>query len=446
MIGGDVKVILKKQLLSQASTLNAAFISKTDTNAQVITSALTISGGALTLKNTLMTDNASASYFKISPQGNVLMLYNGVSNQQFNVFSSSGSEYTYMTSINAASNLSYGLIDIAGASVNRLEINTNSGKMVKFGGDIRVVGGINVGDGGEVINATIHIRKSIGGFQRLTQMSPTGASQPALNLIGSTNISSGLQWWSWGVDTTNIFRINSGTSLSSAGLSIDSSGNIMVPVTSSVGLQSSTGSAWFRPQDSGNNMHIKASGDAYFDSNTLHIRNVAGSQYGTWDSSGITISNGGWCRIKDNSGLYFQDWGGGWNMTDSTWIRAYNNKGIWTDSNLQVQGTISTGGAVTTGGILTPSSTSGVIANSAGISAGLQVIGAGGANAAFASFHRPGSFAAYFGIDTDNKWKVGGWSMGAVAYELWHSGNQPRMTVGATAPASPSINDIWIQP
>lgn len=45
------------------------------------------------------------------------------------------------------------------------------------------------------------------------------------------------------------------------------------------------------------------------------------------------------------------------------------------------------------------------------------------AGAAFISFHRPSAFAANLGIDTDNKWKVGGWSMGAVSYEIWHAGN-----------------------
>ncbi|MBX0328676.1 pyocin knob domain-containing S74 family peptidase [Oscillochloris sp. ZM17-4] len=48
--------------------------------------------------------------------------------------------------------------------------------------------------------------------------------------------------------------------------------------------------------------------------------------------------------------------------------------------------------------------------------------GAAGAGA-FIAFHRPGTYAAYLGLDTDNKFKVGGWSMGAVAYELWHDGN-----------------------
>jgi hypothetical protein len=43
--------------------------------------------------------------------------------------------------------------------------------------------------------------------------------------------------------------------------------------------------------------------------------------------------------------------------------------------------------------------------------------------AAFMTFHRTGSYASYFGLDTDNVWKVGGWSAGAVAYKIWHEGN-----------------------
>lgn len=41
---------------------------------------------------------------------------------------------------------------------------------------------------------------------------------------------------------------------------------------------------------------------------------------------------------------------------------------------------------------------------------------------AFISFHRPSAFAAYLGIDSDNLWKVGGWSMGANAYRILHEG------------------------
>lgn len=62
------------------------------------------------------------------------------------------------------------------------------------------------------------------------------------------------------------------------------------------------------------------------------------------------------------------------------------------------------------------------IATSADVAHGIEVRG-NGTGGAFQTFHRPGSFAAQFGLDTDNQWKVGGWSMGDVAYNLIHSGN-----------------------
>lgn len=74
---------------------------------------------------------------------------------------------------------------------------------------------------------------------------------------------------------------------------------------------------------------------------------------------------------------------------------------------------------------------------------GVRVVGGGGETAAFMCFHRPSSYAAYFGLDTDNVWKVGGWSMGAVAYALLHAGNfnswAPTLT-GGGASGSWAIN------
>ena len=68
---------------------------------------------------------------------------------------------------------------------------------------------------------------------------------------------------------------------------------------------------------------------------------------------------------------------------------------------------------------------SGAISNGTVGLGGIEVYGGGGANAAFISFHRPGAYAAYFGLD-GTEFKVGGWSMsaaGAISYTLLHSGN-----------------------
>lgn len=122
-------MILKKQLLSQAN-LNAAFLSLTTGNTQVIQSSLTVSGGSLTLKSTILSDS-DPTKFRIDPQGNIVAIYDGVNNQQLSIYSASGTEYTYMTSIYAASNQSIGLLDVAGTGIDHLEIATNSGKNIR---------------------------------------------------------------------------------------------------------------------------------------------------------------------------------------------------------------------------------------------------------------------------------------------------------------------------
>lgn len=54
------------------------------------------------------------------------------------------------------------------------------------------------------------------------------------------------------------------------------------------------------------------------------------------------------------------------------------------------------------------------------------------------SFHRPAVYGINFGLDTDNVLKVGGWSMGAVAYPILHSGN-------STSYASSNGWKLWVR-
>lgn len=60
-------------------------------------------------------------------------------------------------------------------------------------------------------------------------------------------------------------------------------------------------------------------------------------------TTGDVYANGGWFRVSGDQGLYFQTWGGGFYMTDATWIRTYGNKSFYhntgtmrTDGTLQV--------------------------------------------------------------------------------------------------------------
>jgi hypothetical protein len=52
-------------------------------------------------------------------------------------------------------------------------------------------------------------------------------------------------------------------------------------------------------------------------------------------ANGDIYANGGWMRVSGNQGLYFESWGGGWHMTDATWIRAYNNKPVYVQNLLR---------------------------------------------------------------------------------------------------------------
>jgi hypothetical protein len=55
----------------------------------------------------------------------------------------------------------------------------------------------------------------------------------------------------------------------------------------------------------------------------------------------------------------------------------------------------------------------GTMLNATGSLGGIEVQGPNSANSAFMCFHKPGNYASYFGIDTDNQFAVGGWSAGA---------------------------------
>jgi len=78
--------------------------------------------------------------------------------------------------------------------------------------------------------------------------------------------------------------------------------------------------------------------------------------------------------------------------------------------------------------------TNGNIATPSGAQSSLQCYNATAGNDAFMTFHVGGDFACYFGLDGGtNKLSVGGWSMGANSYEIYHSGNKPSLaTLGFT--------------
>lgn len=89
------------------------------------------------------------------------------------------------------------------------------------------------------------------------------------------------------------------------------------------------------------------------------------------------------------------------------------------------------------GGTMTGRLTAAPIATTIGIAAtvgGSANLEVGNINngSAIISFHRHGHYAEHFGLDSDNQWKVGGWSAGARADRIWHQRNSASVRAYAT--------------
>jgi len=63
-------------------------------------------------------------------------------------------------------------------------------------------------------------------------------------------------------------------------------------------------------------------------------------------ATGVTITND-WFRSTGNTGWYSQTYGGGWRMTDTSWVRVYGDKGIATGGALSIGGNATITGVVT---------------------------------------------------------------------------------------------------
>ena len=77
---------------------------------------------------------------------------------------------------------------------------------------------------------------------------------------------------------------------------------------------------------------ILPNADVSFNSGSPSLRwnSTYGNQFYAWD----------WFRAKGTSGFYFQDYGGGWRMEDSTYIRVYGSKMVYLTNGTLVSGPI----------------------------------------------------------------------------------------------------------
>ncbi|HEY3359572.1 MAG TPA: shufflon system plasmid conjugative transfer pilus tip adhesin PilV [Polyangia bacterium] len=58
--------------------------------------------------------------------------------------------------------------------------------------------------------------------------------------------------------------------------------------------------------------------------------------------AGDILADGGWLRVSGTQGIYWETYGGGWYMSDTTWVRAYNGKSIHTPATVQADGRVNT--------------------------------------------------------------------------------------------------------
>jgi hypothetical protein len=99
-------------------------------------------------------------------------------------------------------------------------------------------------------------------------------------------------------------------------------------------------------------------------------------------------------------------------------VQAVTNSGTWSISVSGNAATV-TNGLYTTGNqtiaarTVQQGSQTATLLTATGSLGGLELQAANSSGAAFMTFHRPGAFAAYFGLDTDAQFAVGGWSYGA---------------------------------
>ena len=110
------------------------------------------------------------------------------------------------------------------------QITTSEVKVEDTAGATFTSGGFGIGFN-QPTHASLQISESFGGFDRLTQIYPTGNAKPGLNLMASTDAAGTHQWWVWGVDN-NTWKIQPGYGfVGTNGLFVNENGNLGIGVT-----------------------------------------------------------------------------------------------------------------------------------------------------------------------------------------------------------------------
>lgn len=90
--------------------------------------------------------------------------------------------------------------------------------------------------------------------------------------------------------------------------------------------------------------------DWYWNGSTLVDGTVPAANVGAGTFGGnFTFSNGpytnDWFRVNGSGGIYWSNYGGGWYMSDGTWLRAYSNVSVYTGGTMRADSGFCIGGS-----------------------------------------------------------------------------------------------------
>jgi len=126
-----------------------------------------------------------------------------------------------------------------------------------------------------------------------------------------------------GTNTFTVGRHTTGTA--NTLLTLDESGNHTVTGRSYASVGSSGSPSFSFSGDSNTGIYRVANGELGVSCNgTVH----------TFKTDGLHLASGDWFRSYGSAGWYSQTYGGGWYMIDTTWLRTYNNKRIYSGSGI----------------------------------------------------------------------------------------------------------------
>lgn len=123
------------------------------------------------------------------------------------------------------------------------------------------------------------------------------------------------------------------------------SGNVLAPLNTSATTQTKTGKLlfpWF--EDSGSlGYYVDPGGNSIFSRIYTTATDLSASFAGPIEANGgikvdgnvIISDGGGWHYTYGNTGWYNGTYAGGWYMEDTTFVRSYNNKSVYTGGQVR---------------------------------------------------------------------------------------------------------------